>query len=73
MILLTKRELGARLRGYRQARGMELLELSGETGIPVAVLRTYERGQRVPPGLRLLTLVIVLKIQPEDLAAKEVR
>lgn len=71
MITLTKRQLGARLRGARTLRGMDLEWLSDETEIPVAVLKTYERGQRVPPGMRLLAIMIALKIQPEDLTASK--
>jgi len=66
-IMITKKDLGARLRGHRLAAGKSLEVLSAETEIPESSLLTYERGQRVPPGLRLLSLMVALEVAPADL------
>lgn len=69
--LITTQELGAKLRGWRNVRLVGLPELSKETGIPVSSLEIYERGGRVPSGLRMIALMHALNVGPADLLRTE--
>ena len=64
---INAQELGAKLRGWRNVRLVGLPELSKETGIPVSSLEIYERGGRVPGGLRMIVIMHALNIGPADL------
>jgi transcriptional regulator with XRE-family HTH domain len=64
---INAQELGAKLRGWRNVRLIELPELSKATGIPESSLEIYERGGRVPGGLRMIVIMHVLNIGPADL------
>jgi hypothetical protein len=64
---INAQELGAKLRGWRNVRLVGIPELSKETGIPVPCLELYERGRRVPGGLRMIILMHALNIGPADL------
>jgi len=64
---INAQELGAKLRGWRNVRLVGLPELSKETGIPVSSLEIYERGGRVPGGLRMIIIMHALNIGPADL------
>lgn len=59
--------LGARLRAFRQARGLTLAQLAAGTGISVSTLSRLESGQR-EPGLRhLLPLARAHRLPLDDL------
>ena len=64
---LSNKDLGVRLRGFRFRRGWKLKDLSERTGIPESTLLMYERGQRTPPGNRMIRLMVVLDIEADDL------
>lgn len=64
---LDKKDLGIRLRGFRLARSLSLLELAKITGIPKSSLTLYERGQRTPPGHRMVMIMAALDIKPIEL------
>lgn len=64
---INAQDLGAKLRGWRNVRLVGLPELSKETGIPVSSLEIYERGGRVPGGLRMIRIMHALNIGPADL------
>lgn len=66
-MIMTKMELGQRLKGWRLVRGASLQDLSARTGIPTSSLEIYERGTREPGGLRVLALMDALRLTPADL------
>lgn len=65
--MINAQELGTRLKGWRNVRLVGLPELSKETGIPVPCLELYERGKRVPGGMRMIVLMHSLQLTPADL------
>jgi transcriptional regulator with XRE-family HTH domain len=65
--MINAQELGTRLKGWRNVRLVGLPELSKETGIPLSSLELYERGERVPGGLRMIILMHSLQLTPADL------
>lgn len=67
-----KQELGRKIKGFRLIRGMELTEVSSLTGISVEALKLYERGRRIPGGVKMLLIMDALKLVPADLLKTEV-
>lgn len=70
-MIMTKAQLGKRLKGWRLVRGASLEDLSAQTGIPVSTLEIYERGTREPGGLRVIALMAALGLAPADLTGTE--
>lgn len=61
-----RRELGAELRGYRQARGWTRGQAVDEMSRPISVraLESYEGGERVVSAYRLVQLCRTLGVDP---------
>lgn len=68
---ITSRAIGQKIKGFRLIRGLDLAKVSAETGIPVEALALYERGTRVPGGVRMLLIMDALQITPADLLRTE--
>lgn len=68
---INAQELGTKLKGWRNVRLVGLPELSKETGIPVSSLELYERGERVPRGMRMIMIMHALRLTPADLLHAE--
>lgn len=64
---VTETVVGVRLKGWRLIRGMSLDELSDCTKIPIGSLEIYERGRRMPGGMRMLVIMRELRLTPDDL------
>lgn len=68
---VTGRTIGQKIKGFRLIRGFDLDKLAAETGISVDALKLYERGRRVPGGIRMLVIMDALQIVPADLLKTE--
>lgn len=68
---VTGRAIGQRIKGFRLIRGLDLDEVAFATGISVEALKLYERGRRVPGGVRMLLIMDTLQLTPADLLNTE--
>ena len=59
--------VGARLRSFREARGMTQSDVAWNAGITQAALSNYENGKRDVPLPSLLSLARVLQISSIEL------
>ena len=68
---MDERSLGARLRRARHERHLTLAQVAGLTGeeFKASVLSAYERDERMLSVVRLLRLVSIYGITPDDILA----
>ena len=65
-------EIGARLKGWRQKRGLTLDDLSEATGISASTISRLEAGKRAPNLELVVPLARALRLELDDLVPRSV-
>jgi len=64
----TRRELGARIRAWRQRRHLSQVALADLAGITQSTLSNYENGKREPAVSTLIRIAEELDVSLDELA-----
>lgn len=59
--------IGENLRRAREAKGLTQREVWEATGISESSYKSYEKGERPPPGDKIVTLARLLSVSTDDL------
>ena len=59
--------IGQRLRSYRKARNISVLEAAEYCGCSIQAINSYERGERTPKLERMIKLAKLYEVQFEEL------
>ncbi|WP_405121047.1 helix-turn-helix domain-containing protein [Pseudomonas leptonychotis] len=59
--------IGDNLRRAREAKGLTQREVWDATGISESSYKSYEKGERPPPGDKIVTLARLLSVSTDDL------
>jgi transcriptional regulator with XRE-family HTH domain len=62
-------KIGAKIRTYRKAKKLRVLDLANASGISSAMVSKIENGRIIPTIPTLFDLIRVLKVEPEDFFA----
>jgi transcriptional regulator with XRE-family HTH domain len=70
-VVLSKKDLGTRLRALRLARGLTQAEVADAIGTHFTVISSVERGVRALTLQQVVKLADSLKVSPDDLLQKK--
>ena len=62
-------KIGAKIRAYRKAKKLRVLDLANASGISSAMISKIENGRIIPTIPTLFEIIRVLKVEPEDFFA----
>ena len=62
-------KIGAKIRTYRKAKKLRVLDLANASGISSAMISKIENGRIIPTIPTLFEIIRVLKVEPEDFFA----
>lgn len=62
-------KIGAKIRTYRKAKKMRVLDLANASGISSGMVSKIENGRIIPTIPTLFEIIRVLKVEPEDFFA----
>jgi transcriptional regulator with XRE-family HTH domain len=62
-------KIGAKIRTYRKAKKLRVLDLANASGISSAMVSKIENGRIIPTIPTLFEIIRVLKVEPEDFFA----